>query len=85
MYTVWTQAGPVASVNIPESKDDNRPRFGFCHYQSVVSHISDIPDNFIFGSSREATACSMASAGVCKICSQPLSKHSDVVWPNYAG
>jgi hypothetical protein len=55
MYTVWTQAGPVASVNIPESKDDNRPRFGFCHYQSVVSRISDIPDNFvIFHSSRES-------------------------------
>jgi len=52
MYTVWTQAGPVASVNIPESKDDNRPRFGFCHYQSVVSSSSDIPD--IFYSSRES-------------------------------
>ena len=54
MCTVWMQAGPVASVNIPESKDDNRPRFGFCHYHSVVSRISDIPDYVvILGSSRE--------------------------------
>ena len=30
------QAGPVSSINIPESKDDSRPKFGFCHYESVV-------------------------------------------------
>ena len=31
------QAGPVVSINLPESKDEARPKFGFCHYESVVS------------------------------------------------
>lgn len=60
-----SQAGPVVSINLPESKDEARPKFGFCHYESVVS---------------SATTCSQMkqilqvgpyvhlSAGVCKVC-----------------
>lgn len=38
MYaSAYLQAGPVLSINLPESKDEVRPKFGFCHYESVVS------------------------------------------------
>ena len=31
------QAGPVSLINLPETKDETRPKFGFCHFESTVS------------------------------------------------
>ncbi|KAL3157466.1 hypothetical protein ABBQ32_011933 [Trebouxia sp. C0010 RCD-2024] len=37
LYDICIQAGPVSSINLPETKDETRPKFGFCHFESTES------------------------------------------------
>lgn len=34
------QAGPVARISLPDASTEGRPKFGFCFYESIVSHRS---------------------------------------------